>query len=115
MTVWHEFPIHSLSTALITPSQKDSLDNQKFTRCLAIVQGFLAPLAPPSPYGTSKINLLLPATFCVIRSSRNDTMTHYEHRRVSNQNLVAFSQKKSPDPTIKIGFLRDFLGKPDFR
>jgi hypothetical protein len=42
------------------------------------------------------------------------------HYRVGNRNLVGFSQKnfsqkKSPDPTIKIGFLLNFLGKPDFR
>jgi hypothetical protein len=42
-TVWHEFLIHSPSTTLIAPSQKDSLDNQKFTRCVDIVQGFLTP------------------------------------------------------------------------
>jgi hypothetical protein len=52
-SVQHEFndcltrvPDKFAINPLIAPSQKDSLGNQKFTRCVAIVQGFLDPLAP---------------------------------------------------------------------
>jgi hypothetical protein len=55
-TVWHDFadrltrvPNPFAINHPDRPCQKDSLDNQKFTQCVAIAQGFLAPLAPPSP------------------------------------------------------------------
>jgi hypothetical protein len=48
-TIWHKFPIHSPSTALIAPSQKNSLDNQNFTRFMSIVQGLLAAPTPHPP------------------------------------------------------------------